>query len=208
MIRKLQPDILVDNRLDLDEYSDGADFVTPEQVSPEELNKFEGTYFETCQTFSGSWGYYRDENSWKTNHQLLTLLITATSRGGNLILNVGPTARGYFDYRAQRALDSMGLWMKYNSRAIYGCKQAPKEFAAPENTLLTYNAAGKRLYVHLMNYNATTLVLPGYKGKIKYAQFLHDASEVKYKEEGNDVVLSLPANKPNMEIPVVELLLK
>jgi len=208
MIRKLQPDILVDNRLDLDEYSDGADFVTPEQVSPEELNKFEGTYFETCQTFSGSWGYYRDENSWKTNHQLLTLLITAVSKGGNLILNVGPTARGYFDYRAQRALDSMGLWMKYNSKAIYGCKQAPKEFAAPENTLLTYNAAGKRLYVHLMNYNATTLVLPGYKGKIKYAQFLHDASEVKYKEEGNDVVLSLPANKPNMEIPVVELLLK
>lgn len=68
------------------------DFVTPEQVKPEELDKFAGTYFETCQTFSGSWGYFRDENTWKTNHQLLTLLITATSRGGNLILNVGPTA--------------------------------------------------------------------------------------------------------------------
>ncbi|WP_431217620.1 alpha-L-fucosidase [Puia sp. P3] len=44
---------------------------------------------ETCQTFSGSWGYYRDENSWKTDHKLLDLLITSTANGGNLILNVG-----------------------------------------------------------------------------------------------------------------------
>jgi alpha-L-fucosidase len=57
LIRKLQPAILVDNRLDLDEYTDGADFVTPEQVKPDELNKFAGTYFEKCQTFTGSWGY-------------------------------------------------------------------------------------------------------------------------------------------------------
>ncbi|MEO6229545.1 MAG: alpha-L-fucosidase [Ferruginibacter sp.] len=207
MIRKLQPGILVDNRLDLDEYKDGADFVTPEQVKPEELNQFAGSYFETCQTFSGSWGYFRDENTWKTNHELLTLLITAVSKGGNLILNVGPTARGYFDYRADRALDSLHTWMKYNSQTIYGCKQAPSTFAVPENTLLTYNPAGNKLYVHVMKYAAPTLVLPGYKGKIKYARFVHDASEVRFKEEGNDVILILPVNKPNMEVPVVELLL-
>jgi len=76
----------VDDRLDLNEYPDGADFKISEQVKPSELKK--GTDempFETCQTFSGSWGYYRDENSWKTNHELLTLLITAASKGGNLI---------------------------------------------------------------------------------------------------------------------------
>ena len=208
LIRKLQPGILVDNRLDLDEYTDGADFVTPEQVKPEELNKFAGTYFETCQTFSGSWGYFRDENTWKTNHELLTLLITATSKGGNLIMNVGPTARGYFDYRAQRALDSMGIWMKYNNKAIYNCLQAPEDFAVPEKTLLTYNPTTKKLYIHLMNYNTQTLVLPGYKNKIGYAQFLHDASEVRYKEQGSDIVLSLPAGKPAIEVPVIELMLK
>jgi alpha-L-fucosidase len=210
MIRKLQPGILVDNRLDLDDYTDGADFVTPEQVKPSELSKYGGSPFETCQTFSGSWGYYRDENTWKTDHELLTLLITSVSKGGNLILNVGPTARGVFDYRAQRALDSIGIWMKFNSKAIYGCTQAPEGFIAPSGTLLTYNPETKRLYVHLMEYPGSTLRLPGYKGKIRYAQFLHDASEIRFKPAGDnpdDLVLSLPAQKPTAEIPVIELVL-
>jgi alpha-L-fucosidase len=211
MIRKLQPGIIVDNRLDLEEYEDGADFATPEQVKPSELqSNYGGMPFETCQTFSGSWGYFRDENTWKTNHELLTLLITAVSKSGNLILNVGPTARGYFDYRAVRALDSMGAWMKYNNPSIYGCTQAPAEYKAPDNTLLTYNPVTKKLYVHLMKYDQTPLTLPGYKGKVKYAQFLHDQSEIKYTPaEGNstDLVIKLP-QKPTISIPVIELILQ
>ncbi|MGY0040857.1 alpha-L-fucosidase [Pedobacter sp. NJ-S-72] len=84
MIRKLQPGIIVDNRLDLGEYKDGADFETPEQVGTAELAKYKGKTWETCQTFSGSWGYHRDENTWKTHRQLLDLLITSVSNGGNL----------------------------------------------------------------------------------------------------------------------------
>jgi alpha-L-fucosidase len=212
MIRKLQPGIIVDDRLDLNEYTDGADFRSPEQVTPSQLKKTtDAMPFETCQTFSGSWGYYRDEHSWKTNHQLLTLLITSVSKNGNLILNVGPTARGDFDYRAQLALDSLSIWMKYNSRSVYGCKDAPESFNVPENTLLTYNPKTKRLYIHLMEYPAThSLTLVGYKNKMKYAQFLHDASEIKIKksDSDNDIVLQLPEQKPNMEIPVVELILE
>jgi len=102
----------------------------------------------------------------------------------------------------------MGRWMKYNNQSIYGCKQAPVIFAVPENTLLTYNEPGKKLYVHIMKYDSQALVLPGYKGKIKYARFVHDASEVRYKEEGNDILLTLPINKPNMEVPVIELMLE
>jgi alpha-L-fucosidase len=79
LIRKLQPGIIVDNRLNLEEYKDGADFETPEQVSTKELAKYRGKVWETCQTFSGSWGYYRDENSWKSHRQLLDLLITSTA---------------------------------------------------------------------------------------------------------------------------------
>ena len=212
MIRKLQPGIIVDDRLDLNEYTDGADFRSPEQVTPSQLKKTtDAMPFETCQTFSGSWGYYRDEHSWKTNHQLLTLLITSVSKNGNLILNVGPTARGDFDYRAQLALDSLSIWMKYNNRSVYGCKDAPESFNVPENTLLTYNPKTKRLYIHLMEYPATnSLMLVGYKNKMKYAQFLHDASEIKIKksDSDNDIVLQLPEQKPNMEIPVIELILE
>ena len=211
LIRKLQPGIIVDNRLNLEEYKDGADFETPEQVSTKELLKYRGKTWETCQTFSGSWGYYRDENTWKTHRQLLDLLITSTSNGGNLILNVGPTARGEFDYRATRALDSLSHWMHANSTAIYNCTYAPDTYKAPDSSKLTYNKTTKRLYVHLYNYpNTGKLILPGYNGKISYAQFLNDHSELLYKPSASnteDLVLTLPAKKPDYEIPVIELTL-
>ena len=210
-IRKLQPGIIVDNRLDLNDYADGVDFETPEQVSPKELEKYRGKTWETCQTFSGSWGYYRDENTWKTHRQLLDLLITSVSNGGNLLLNVGPTARGEFDSRASHALDSLSHWMHANDKSIYGCTYAPAAFKVPENTKLTYNPITKRLYVHLFEYPSGRLVLPGYKGKIKYAQFLNDDSELKYKPDPanpDDLVLELPEKKPDYEIPVVELVLE
>jgi alpha-L-fucosidase len=211
LVRKLQPGIIVNNRLGLDDYKDGGDFVTPEQVSTTELLKYKGQTWETCQTFSGSWGYYRDENTWKTHRQLLDLLITSVSNGGNLILNVGPTARGEFDYRATRALDSLAYWMHANSKAIYNCTYAPADYKTPDSTKLTYNKATRRLYIHLYDYPKGKLILPGYNGKIKYAQFLHDSSELLYKpsdSNAQDLVLTLPEKKPGYEIPVVELTLQ
>ncbi len=220
MIRQLQPGIIVDDRLDLKDYEDGWDFTTPEQYKVSKWPEVNGkkAYWETCQTFSGSWGYYRDEHTWKDTKQLLVLLIESVSKGGNLLLNVGPTARGTFDERAQSALSNMGSWMKYNSRSIYGCTQAPDEFKIPDNSLLTYNPKTNRLYVHLLDYPLQNFNLPGYAGKVKYAQFLHDASEIKMSqrtehgmkegESSGNLNLSLPVTKPNVEIPVIELILK
>lgn len=216
MVRQLQPGILVNDRLDLKNYDDGWDFTTPEQYKVAKWPEVNGKRvpWETCQTFSGSWGYYRDENTWKDTKQLLDLLIESVSKGGNLLLNVGPTARGVFDERAQSRLKAMGDWMKWNSRSIYGCTQAPDEFQVPANCLLTYNPKTNRLYVHLLDYPLQSLTLPGYAGKVKYAQFLHDASEIKFSqptregETSNDLKLSLPVIKPNVEIPVIELMLK
>lgn len=130
------------------------------------------------------------------------------ANGGNLILNVGPTARGEFDYRARRALDSMAYWMHAHNRAIYNCTYAPDIFALPEsmNVRLTYNPDTKRLYLHVFDYpDARKLVLPGYKGKIKYAQLLNDASEVRCTESGTDIILNLPKEKPPYEVQVIEL---
>lgn len=220
MVRKLQPSILVNDRLDLKDFEGGWDFTTPEQFKVDKWPEIDGKRipWETCQTFSGSWGYYRDEHTWKDNKQLLVLLIESVSKGGNVLLNVGPTARGAFDHRADKALEEMGAWMKYNSRSIYGCTQAPDEFISPANTLLTYNSKTNRLYVHLLDYPMKNFLMKGMHDKIEYVQFLHDASEIKIgkrsgawgKEEAkkNDINLLLPINKPNVRIPVIEIFLK
>jgi alpha-L-fucosidase len=220
MVRELQPEIIVNDRADLKDYWGGWDFTTPEQFKVQSWPEVDGEKipWETCQTFSGSWGYYRDEHTWKDNKQLLVLLIESVSKGGNLLLNVGPTARGTFDSRADEALVGMGEWMKYNSRSIYGCTQAPVEFEAPDHTLLTYNPETNRLYIHLLDYPLQNFLLRGFKDKIKYAQFLHDASELRIsapyghwvqQETGEkDVNLALPVNKPSVEIPVIEIFLK
>jgi alpha-L-fucosidase len=213
MARSLQPGIIVDDRLDLENVEGGWDFTTPEQVQVSKWPEVNGKKvpWETCQTFSGSWGYYRDEYTWKSPAQLLELLIESVSKGGNLLLNVGPTARGVFDSRAQDRLKAMGEWMKFNNRSIYNCTEAPSGFNAPANTLLTYNPDTKRLYVHLLAYPLGTVILPNMADKVKYVQFLHDASEIKFstsEESPNDLVLSLPVQKPDVLIPVMEVFLK
>jgi alpha-L-fucosidase len=214
LARSLQPGIIVDDRLDLEDVEGGWDFTTPEQVKVAKWPEKNGKRipWETCQTFSGSWGYYRDETTWKSPAQLIELLAESVGKGGNLLLNVGPTARGTFDERAQASLKAMGEWTRLNGRSITGCTEAPAGIAAPPNTILTWNPATNRLYVHLLAYPLDRIVLPGLAGKVKYVQFLHDASEIGMNpgrgEEAEDLVLSLPVRKPGVEIPVLEVFLK
>lgn len=222
LIRKLQPNILIDNRLDLNHTDWGWDFVTPEQFMPQEWPTIRGERvpWETCQTFSGSWGYSRDEYTWKSVHQLVVMLIETVSKGGNLLLNVGPTARGTFDERANERLEGLGEWMNLHDRSIYGCTQAPDDYEVPGNCLITYNPKTHRLYIHVLEWPFKSLHLPGYKDKIEYAQLLNDASEIRFRTQTksggnttetskeNDVILTLPVERPKVEIPVIELILK
>jgi alpha-L-fucosidase len=221
MIRELQPQMLIDDRLDLNDVAGGWDFKTPEQFMVREWVTVDGKKvpWETCQTFSGSWGYHRDEASWKSEEQLVVMLIETVSKGGNLLLNVGPTARGTFDDRATERLYDMGAWMALHDRSIHGCTQAPAEFPKPDNCLLTYNAKKNRLYVHVLTWPFRELHLDGFGGKVAYAQLLNDASEIRMVErepyqkdlealEKNTLTLSVPVEKPNVAVPVIELFLK
>lgn len=205
LARTLQPGIIVDDRLDLKDYWGGWDIFTPEQSKVKECPTWNGrkVHWEVCQTFSGSWGYHRDETSWKSPAQLISLLAETVSKGGNLLLNVGPTARGEFDYRAKSRLLAMGEWMHVNGRSIYECTEAPEDFKAPDNTLLTYNPKKNTLYVHLLEY-PLYYVPADFMDKVEYAQFLHDGSEIKFNADGFQV----PTLKPNIEIPVIEVFLK
>lgn len=211
--RSIQPEIIIDNRTQLEQ-----DLWTPEQVQAEEWPKHgetgERVTWEACQTFSGSWGYYRDEQTWKSPEQLIAMLIKTVALGGNLLMNVGPTARGYFDHRADKALGVYAEWMKYNSRSIYGCTMAEPEFKAPNGCRLTQSEDGKRLYIHLLEYPYQTVYMPCLEGKVEYAQFLHDGSEIRFNPKSGFVcngmgnVFLLPVVKPNVIVPVIEVFLK
>lgn len=221
LIRNLQPEIVMNDRLDLMDNPAGWDYISPEQFKPRAwpLHNGRKVAWETCQTFSGSWGYYRDEQSWKSVNQLLTLLVETVSKGGNLLLNVGPTGRGNFDARAWQSLAEMGKWMKLHSRALYNCTEAPDVFIKPDNTLLTYNPELNRLYIHILNWPMGKIVFENSSDRIEYAQLLNDASEVQLSQHDggplrantlpeNATVLHLPIRKPEVEIPVIEIFLK
>ena len=214
--RSINPEVIIDNRTGLDQ-----DIWTPEQYQPDTWVKHKETgelvTWEACQTFSGSWGYYRDEQTWKSPKMLINLLVNSVSAGGNLLMNVGPTSRGYLDERAIKALDVFERWMKYNSRSIYNCTQAEPEFEAPTGCRLTQSVDGKRLYLHIMDYPTNFLIMRKMAGKVDYVQFLHDSSEILTTEGkciacdtdySDQLVLQLPAIKPDFEVVVVEIFLK
>jgi alpha-L-fucosidase len=222
LIRELQPNIIVNDRLQIDQ-----DIKTPEQYQPREWLKVNGkpVVWEACQTFSGSWGYHRDESSWKSVDMLVQMLIDSVSKGGNLLLNVGPTGRGEFDERALNRLAGMGEWMKRHNRSIYGCTQAPAEFGpAPQDCRYTYNPATNRLYVHVFAWPFKHLHIAGMGDRVEYAQLLNDASELKMRTSipelaygtggsstevpASQLTLDLPIQKPNVTVPVIELFLK
>ena len=210
--RGLQPGIIIDNRTEIEQ-----DLWTPEQHQPHEWVRHPETgelvVWEACQTFSGSWGYHRDEGTWKSPEMLIQMLISTVALGGNLLMNVGPTARGEFDPRAVKALKVYADWMHGNARAIYGCTMS--EFTPPPDA--RYTQRGDRLYLHLYAWPFRDVTLPGLAGKVAYAQLLHDGSEIcftdKVEEQTDihsegDVVLWLPVIKPDVVVPVIEIFLK
>ncbi len=219
LARSLRPRIILNDRLEIDQ-----DIKTPEQWQPRSWLTVNGepVVWEACQTFSGSWGYHRDESTWKSVDMLIRLLIDTVSKGGNLLLNVGPTGRGEFDWRAFDRLQGIGAWMKRNSRSIYGCTQAPAAFIAPPDCRFTFNPEHKRLYLHIFSWPFKHIHLEHMAGRVAYAQFLHDASEVTMSSsipeaswgsltesrEKSLLTLEIPIVKPDVAVPVIELFLK
>lgn len=221
LIRRLQPHVLLNDRLQVP-----GDITTPEQYQPREAIRVDGrpVIWEECHTFSGSWGYHRDEASWKSVDMLVQMMVDTVSKGGNLLLNVGPTGRGQIDERAVERLQGIGRWMRSHQRSIHGCTQAPATIRCPQDCRLTYNPRTNRLYIHLFSWPFKHLHLYGMSGKVDYAQLLNDASELQMVEgeqemsmeagafnEGRSsdtLTLKLPVQKPGVVVPVIELFLK
>jgi alpha-L-fucosidase len=146
------------------------------------------------------------------------MLIDSVSKGGNLLLNVGPNARGEFEPRALERLRGLGEWMRLHRRAIYGCTAS--EFRPPPDCRYTQN--GKRLYLHLFAWPFRHVHLDGLADQVEYAQLLNDGSEIKIQVvdphqtaqnttlggmAAGTLTLELPIQPPQVAVPVIELFL-
>jgi alpha-L-fucosidase len=215
LVRELQPDILVNDRLEIP-----GDFVTPEQYQPSAPMRVDGqpVVWEACQTLNGSWGYDRDNLDWKPTDLLVRMLVDSVAKDGNLLLNVGPTGRGEFEPRAVDRLRGIGEWTRLHGRSVYGAGHS--EFEPPPDC--RYTQRGDRLYLHVFGWPFKHLHLPGLAGRVDYAQFLHDASEVGMVVidssahaqnttlgglSGDTLTLELPVQRPDVAVPVIELFL-
>lgn len=216
LVLSLQPDILINDRLDL-----GIGVVTPEQYQPEKPLERNGqpVIWEACQAMKPTWGYDRDATEWKSSEVLIKMLIDTVANNGNLLLNVGPNAKGELDIREEARLNEVGQWMKYHQRAIYGA--GISEFETPKDCRYT-QVGDKRLYLHIFSWPLRHIHLKNLAGKVAYVQFLHDHSEIYFREfDPNEVItstetlidqqsimLELPVEKPSVLVPVIEIILK
>ena len=159
MVRSYQPDVLIDNRLEVSGEGFGSlaecqptpyhgDFVTPEKmIPPHGIRDIRGEpmVWEACVTMNNNWGYCGNDHYFKPAPLLIKKLVECVSKGGNMILNVGPDAHGNIPEESMEILREMGAWMKKNGESIYGCGASSVE--KPEYGRVTQK--GNFLYFHM-----------------------------------------------------------
>ncbi|MEE9430737.1 MAG: alpha-L-fucosidase [Melioribacteraceae bacterium] len=205
-VKRLQPTIIINNRVDKGregmagitkegEYL--GDFGTPEQEIPP--TGLPGVDWETCMTMNNHWGYNKNDSDWKSSKDLLQKLADIASKGGNFLLNVGPTAEGLFPQESIERLHEIGNWMKLNSESIYGTSASPFEKLAFGRCTQRKIYGGARLYLHVFDWPEDgNLLIPGITNKVKKVYLPSNSdNEIQYKRKGVDLILSVPKTAPD-----------
>ncbi|CAH0531349.1 alpha-L-fucosidase [Vibrio natriegens] len=188
MVRRLQPHVVIDNRLEGSGETAGSirtlnptpysgDFDSPEQmIPPEGIRDEAGNHipWEACITLNRHWGYHAHDNHYKSAKLVVRTLVECVSKNGNLILNVGPDAKGRIPKKSVAILEEVGEWLADNGESIYGCGYA--ELPKPEWGRFTRK--GNKLYAHVMEEQIGAVCLPNMANKIDRMRLLKDGSEI------------------------------
>lgn len=189
MVRSLQPGVIIDNRLEVSGEGFGSlwecdptpyhgDFVSPEQIIPPQgIQDKNGNdmVWEACVTMNGHWGYCQNDRFFKPASMLIKKLVECVSKGGNLLLNVGPDARGNIPGESMEILEKIGEWMKKNGESIYGCGKAG--IAKPDCGRIT--GKGNTLYYHLFENTIGPMPLMGIdKNKVESVRWVETGAQV------------------------------
>jgi alpha-L-fucosidase len=189
MIRSLQPDAIIDNRLEVSGQGFGSlatanpnvysgDFVSPEQIIPPEgILDTDGNpvTWEACITMNNNWGYCEFDREFKSADLIIRKLVECVSKNGNMLLNIGPDARGNIPPQSLKILSEVGRWMRLNGESIYGCGKA--DLPKPDNG--RYTARGNTLYAHITEGAIGPIPLQGVRpGSIRRARLLSTGVEL------------------------------
>ena len=213
-VRSLKPSILINNRvgkgrkgmegLNKSDRQYAGDFGTPEQQIP--ASGLPGVAWETCMTMNDTWGFKSYDENWKSPERLIRQLIDAASKGGNYLLNVGPTARGRIPQPSVERLAAMGKWLRVNGESIYGTTASP--FASQLPWGRATRKAGT-LYLHVFDWPASgELNVPAFEGTVRSARLLGAPGVKVTLEQGkaaSGVTIKVPSQAPDPIASVVVL---
>lgn len=192
----LRPGLITNNRLGR---GHRGDFATPEQFVP--VTGHAGDW-ETCMTMNDHWGYNAADQNWKSATELIRKLAEVASKGGNLLLNIGPTAEGEFPAPATERLQAIGRWMRANGEAIYGTSAGPFVH-------LSWGVAtrkGNRLYLHVFEWPRDGNLRVPLRSGAKSAHLLGaPAKRLRLSRQPERVVISVPRTAPDPHNSVIVL---
>jgi alpha-L-fucosidase len=198
-VRSLQPSIIINNRVGagrsgMEGFSEGeesaGDFGTPEQQIP--ATGLPGVDWETCMTMNDHWGFNSHDTNWKSEKQLLQMLADIASKGGNYLLNIGPTAQGEFPSASLERLRAFGKWLKVNGEAIYGTQASPFRSLPWGRCTQKTTKDGTRLFLHVFDWPKDGhLVVPGLLSDARKAYLLADAGKKRLKVQRRDDALDI-----------------
>jgi len=209
-IRSLQPNTLINDRLYERKPGNKADFGTPEQFVPATgLKDPSGKpiLWESCVTINtDSWGYNQYETEFKSERDLIRMLIEVVSKGGNLLLNVGPKPDGTIQDEFVTRLAAIGRWMKVNGDSIYGTTASPFERMSFFGRA---TAKGNKLFLHVFQWPLDgQLRVAGLRNLVHSAKLIADPGrKITSRRDGDDILLTLPGEAPDEIASVLELTL-
>jgi alpha-L-fucosidase len=200
-LREKKPSLIINNRvgngrkgmqgLNKDDAQYVGDYGTPEQEIP--ATGLPGVDWESCMTMNDTWGYKSDDHNWKSAETLIRNLVDCTSKGGNYLLNVGPTAEGEIPPPSVERLQAIGRWMKVNGESIYGATASP--IGKPEWGRVTAKTVdGKTtLYLHVFDWPSNgSLPIRDLQGKVASAKVLATGDAVEITPAGILNVVKVP----------------
>jgi len=194
LIHSKQPATLINNRLGA-----GSDYGTPEQRIPGGKQRED---FEVCMTLNNHWGFNKADNHWKEAKEVIQKLADICSKGGNFLLNVGPTSEGEFPPDAIRILSEVGKWMDLNGDSIYGTTASPLAYVPTWGVVTT---KANHLYLHVLKWPSDGKLTLKSSQAFTEAYALSTHAKLAVNQQGEDITISLPTSAIDSNDSVIVL---